>query len=58
MNKDVQQKQAGTATAPNEREARRAKVAALKQAVQSGNYKLHTEDIVYSVLKEFAEQFG
>jgi anti-sigma28 factor (negative regulator of flagellin synthesis) len=58
VNKDVRQKIAVGADPSGEREARRAKIAALKQAVQNGAYTIHTEDIVYNVIKEFAEQFG
>jgi anti-sigma28 factor (negative regulator of flagellin synthesis) len=58
VNRDVQHKRAVGPDPTSERDARRAKVAALKQAVQTGAYKIHTEDIVYNVIKEFSEQFG
>lgn len=58
VNKDVRQKRDVGPDPTGERDARRAKVAALKQAVQNGAYKIHTEDIVYNVIKEFAEQFS
>ncbi len=34
---------------------RAEKLAAIKEAIAAGAYKIHTEDIVYNVLREFPE---